>query len=420
MKKIKCCFNGLGSLPMSKEAFSRVLDSAKKLEDASGEGNEYLGWLNLPINYNKEEFNQIISVANEIKEKADVLLVIGIGGSYLGARCAIESQNGVFQTKSKVKVYFLGINLDSDYFEEILNIIKDKSVYVNVISKSGTTLEPAIAFRIIKEMLSNEYSTLELKDRIIVTTDKEKGALKRMSEKEGYRTFIVPDDVGGRYSVLTSVGLLPIAVSGIDINQMMSGAREAVKIFSSDDNDCYRYTSARVALYEKGYNTEVFTNYNPRFTQFSEWLKQLFGESEGKDGKGLFPASMTFTTDLHSLGQYVQDGSKILFKTELEFEEVSQNIKVPFSKDNHDKLNNLSGKSLSYLNEIAQEAVYIAHKKGDVPQIMIKIPENNPYYLGMLFYFFEKACALSAYAIGVNPFDQLGVEEYKKQMKNLL
>ncbi len=422
MNEIKCNFDNLNELFGYKEAFPEVLKAVKKIEDASGEGCEYLGWLDLPTRYDNDEFRDIIKISDEIKEEADILLVIGIGGSYLGARCAIESQNGVFQSnKDNVKVYFLGINLSADYIEEILNIIKGKSVYVNVISKSGTTLEPAIAFRIMRDILSKKYPPSELKRRIIVTTDKTKGILKEISNKEGYRTFIVPDDVGGRYSVLTSVGLLPIAVAGIDINEMMLGAKKGKEIFSKDNNDCYRYASARVALYHSGYEIEVFTNYNPRFTQFSEWLKQLFGESEGKNGKGLFPASMTFTTDLHSLGQYVQDGKKILFKTELDFEKKSKSIKVPcLGENSYDKLNYLSGKSIDDLNEIAQKGVYLAHKKGGVPQITVKIPENNPYYLGMLFYFFEKACALSAYAIGVNPFDQLGVEEYKKQIKILL
>ncbi len=420
---IKCNLGG-NCIIADKKINDEVFESIKKLESATGEGNQYLGWLNLPKNYNKEEIQEIKEIAKEIKENADVLLVIGIGGSYLGSRAVIESQRGVFYNEmSNTKIYFLGTNLDETYISQVLDIIKDKNIYVNVISKSGTTLEPAVAFRVVREILSKKYSQQELKKRIIATTDGKKGALKRLASEEGFRTFVVPDDIGGRYSVFTPVGLLPIAVAGIDIDELFTGARQAMDVFSLDDleNPCYKYVVARNALYKAGYSIEVFTNYSPSFIQFSEWLKQLFGESEGKDGKGLYPSSMTFTTDLHSLGQYVQDGKKgLLFKTELKIENSENNISVPSDNKNYDELNYIAGRTFKDLNLTAQEGVYIAHENGGVPQITITIPKNNAYYLGMLIYFFEKACAVSAYTLGVNPFNQPGVEEYKSHMFRLL
>ena len=420
---IKCKLGG-GCDVSDKKIHNEVFDSVKKIENATGEGNQYLGWLDLPKNYNKEELQEIKEVATEIRKNADVLLVIGIGGSYLGSRAVIESQKGVFYNEiNNTKIYFLGTSLDETYISQVLEIIKDKDVYVNVISKSGTTLEPAVAFRIVKNALLKKYSKQELKKRIIATTDSKKGALKKLASEEGFRTFIVPDDIGGRYSVFTPVGLLPIAVAGIDIDKLFAGARQAMDDFCVDslENPCYKYVVTRNVLYRMGYSIEVFTNYNPSFVQFNEWLKQLFGESEGKDGKGLYPSSMIFTTDLHSLGQYIQDGKKgLLFKTELKIESSENNISVPNDDKNYDGLNYIAGKSVKDLNLIAQEGVYIAHENGGVPQITISIPKNSAYYLGMLIYFFEKACAVSAYTLGVNPFNQPGVEEYKSHMFRLL
>ncbi len=419
------CNLGANCVALGKKIHDEIFESIKKLESATGEGNQYLGWLNLPKEYSKEEVQKIKNTATEIKENADILLVIGIGGSYLGARAVIESQRGVFHNEvGSTKIYFLGTSLDETYITQILEIIEDKSVYVNVISKSGTTLEPAVAFRIIKKALSEKYSEKELKKRIIATTDKEKGALKKLADEEGFSTFVVPDDIGGRYSVFTPVGLLPIAVADVDIEELLDGARQAMNDFSVgslEDNPCYKYVAVRNALYRAGYSTEVFTNYLPSFVQFNEWLKQLFGESEGKDGKGLYPSSMTFTTDLHSLGQYIQDGKKgLLFKTELKIESSENDISVPHDDKNYDELNYIAGKSFKELNLTAQEGVYIAHDNGGVPQITISIPKNNAYYLGMLIYFFEKVCAVSAYTLGVNPFNQPGVEEYKSHMFRLL
>ena len=418
------CELGSNCVAYDKKLEDQILDAVKKLEDGTGEGSQYLGWLNLPESYNREEFAKIKELAAEIKENADVFLVIGIGGSYLGARAVIEAQKGVFHNEvGGTKIYFMGTNLDETYIAQILEIIKDKSVYVNVISKSGTTLEPAVAFRVIRKALSEKYSNKELRKRIIATTDKEKGALKKLAIEEGFRTFVVPDDIGGRYSVFTPVGLLPIAVAGIDIEELLAGAGQAMDDFSVNnlENPCYKYAIARSALYRAGYSVEVFTNYTPSFVQFNEWLKQLFGESEGKDGKGIYPSSMTFTADLHSLGQYVQDGKKeLLFKTELKIENSENDICVPYDDKNYDELNYIASKSFKELNLTAQKGVYIAHDNGGVPQISISIPKNNAYYLGMLIYFFEKACAVSAYTLGVNPFNQPGVEEYKSHMFRLL
>jgi len=425
-KKIKCQL-GKNCNKIEKEIIDDVLLAAEKLNTNSGEGKEYLGWKDLPSTYDKIEFQKIKDIADEIKKNAEVFLVIGIGGSYLGARSIIESQKGIFYNEissKSPKIYFVGNNLDGVYIKQILEIIKDKSVYINVISKSGTTLEPATAFRIIRKELSKRYNEEELSKRIIATTDKSKGALKELSDKNKYRTFVVPNDIGGRYSVLTPVGLLPIAVADIDVDELRQGAKDAKDEFLENDlekNDCYKYASARLSLYKKGYSVEVFTNYNPAFVQFSEWLKQLFGESEGKDNKGLYPSSMTFTQDLHSLGQFIQDGTKgLLFKTELKISDENSGIVIPKFSDDYDKLNSVSGKSIEYLNSIAQTGVYIAHEKGNVPQITISIPKNNAYYIGKLILFFEKACAISAYAINVNPFNQPGVETYKEEMKKLL
>lgn len=396
------------------------------LHSGKGLGNDYIGWLDLPCNYDKEEFNRIKIAAEKIKSNTDVFIVIGIGGSYLGARAAIEflkSQNYNALKKDTPDIYFAGNNISSDYLSNLLSICDGKDVSVNIISKSGTTTEPAIAFRVFRDYLEKRYGKEEARNRIYCTTDKEKGTLKKLAEREGYESFVVPDDIGGRYSVLTAVGLLPIAVSGADIDKLMLGAAKAREELSNpklSENDCYKYAAIRNLLYRKGKNTEILVSYEPSFSMMSEWWKQLYGESEGKNHKGLFPASVIFSTDLHSMGQFIQDGSRIMFETVVLIDKAKNDIFIQDDPGNVDGLNFLSGRSMSYINRKAFEGTVLAHTDGDVPNVILSIPEANEEELGYLIYFFEKACAISGYIMGINPFDQPGVESYKKNMFALL
>ena len=398
-------------------------DLYKKANDEK----EFLGWLNLPTDYDKEEFDRIKAVAKKVKEDSDIFLVIGIGGSYLGARAVIEAMNSPFANEmveeKNPKVIFVGNNLNPDYIHDVIEFIGDKDLSINVISKSGTTTEPAIAFRIFREFLENKYGIAEARSRIYVTTDKQKGALKKLADSEGYESFVIPDNVGGRYSVLTAVGLLPIAVSGIDIDKLMCGAVAAQNRYADEKlkyNDCYKYAVARNILYKKEKNIELLVDYDPKLHYMIEWWKQLFGESEGKDGKGIFPAGVEFTTDLHSMGQYIQQGRRNLFETVLNIENSKTDLEIKNDEDNLDGLNYLVGKSLDYVNKKAMEATIEAHVSGDVPNIVITMNQLDEENLGQLIYFFELACAMSGRLLGVNPFDQPGVEAYKKNMFRLL
>ena len=399
------------------------------LHNKTGLGNDFLGWVDLPNNYDKEEFARIKKAAEKIKSDSDVLVVIGIGGSYLGARAAIECLGHSFRNnlnkeeRKTPEIYFAGNNISSTYLIDLLDVIKDKDVSLNVISKSGTTTEPAIAFRVLKEFLENKYGKDEAAKRIYATTDAKKGALKQVSDEEGYETFVIPDDVGGRFSVLTPVGLLPIAVAGIDIDAIMTGANDARVDFSNsnlDENDCYQYAVVRNILHKKGKDIELLVNYEPSLHYLSEWWKQLYGESEGKDQKGLFPASVDFSTDLHSMGQYVQDGKRILFETVLNVEKPRRVLNLKEEANDLDGLNYLSGKTLDFVNEKAFQGTLLAHTDGQVPNLLINIPTLDEYNFGYLVYFFEKACGISGYLLGVNPFNQPGVEAYKKNMFALL
>lgn len=406
-----------------------IFNSVEMLENKSGKGSEFLGWVELPNNYDKEECQELKNVAEEIRKNADVFITVGIGGSYLGARAVIEALSHPFQNvlnrgeKSDMpEMYYAGINMSGEYLDALGDVIKNKSVYINVISKSGTTLEPALAFRFFKEKLEEKYSKEEASKRIICTTDKEKGALKTACNKEDYRTFIVPDDVGGRYSVLTAVGLLPIAVAGIDVDKLMEGASDAIELFnkSFEDNFCYQYVAFRTKMNLLGKKIEIMATYEPSLYYFSEWFKQLFGESEGKEKKGIYPTSVNLTTDLHSLGQYIQEGQRDIFETVVSVEKTGSDNKVIFDKENYDELNFLVDQPIDLINSKAKEGTIKAHVSGGVPTCEIMMPEKNAYYLGQLIYFFEKACAISAYTLGVNPFNQPGVEVYKKNMYELL
>ena len=397
----------------------------QELLDKSEDESEFLGWLKLPTEYDKKEFERIKKCAQKIRKDSDILLVIGIGGSYLGARAVIEALHSSFsQMKDdKPHIIFVGNNLSPDYINDVIEVLEGKDFSINVISKSGTTTEPAIAFRIFREILEGKYGIKEARKRIYVTTDKKKGALKQLSEAEGYESFVIPDDVGGRFSVLTAVGLLPIAASGLDIDKIMEGARFAMDKYSDSSleyNQCYQYAVARNLLYERDKSVEMLVSYNPRMHYFIEWWKQLFGESEGKDGKGLFPSGAEFTTDLHSLGQYIQEGRKILFETVLDIENSNTDITINMDEDNLDDLNYLYGKKLSYVNKMAMQGTIKAHSEGEVPNIIIHIDELNEETVGQLIYFFEKACAMSAELLEVNPFNQPGVEKYKTNMFKLL
>lgn len=409
---------------------SKLADNAKKeLLAKTGAGNDFLGWLDLPLDYDKEEFSRIQRAAAKIQSDSEVLVVIGIGGSYLGARAAIEFlRHGFYNQVSKEirktpEIYYVGNSISGTYLQGLLDVVGDRDFSVNIISKSGTTTEPAIAFRIFKEKLEKKYGKKEAAERIYATTDKAKGALKNLSNEEGYETFVVPDDVGGRFSVLTAVGLLPIAVSGADILKLMEGAAEGRKLAlekNFEENDALRYAAVRNILLRKGKAIEILCNYEPSLHYTAEWWKQLYGESEGKDQKGIFPASVDLTTDLHSMGQYIQDGARILFETVLNVETPREDIVIQEEAVDLDGLNYLAGKTMDFVNKSAMNGTILAHTDGQVPNLMIRIPEQNEFYLGELFYFFEFACGVSGYLLGVNPFNQPGVESYKKNMFALL
>ena len=396
------------------------------LHNKSGLGNDFLGWLTLPTDYDKEEFARIQAAAKKIQSDSQVLIVIGIGGSYLGARAAIEFLKSPFYNnlkKDTPEIYFAGNNLGPTYLNEVLSMCEGKDVSVNIISKSGTTTEPALAFRVFREYLENRYGKDGAKERIYCTTDKARGTLKELADQNGYQCFVIPDDVGGRFSVLTAVGLLPIAAAGCDIQKIMDGAKAAQDAYAVCDltkNDCYKYAAVRNALYRKGKAIELLVSYEPSFTMMAEWFKQLFGESEGKDNKGLFPASVTFTTDLHSMGQFIQDGTRTMFETVVTFDKPKQDFFIKDDPDNFDGLNFLSNQEMSVVNRKAFEGTVLAHTEGGVPNLVLQVPEVNEFEFGYLVYFFEKACAISGYLLGVNPFDQPGVESYKKNMFALL
>ena len=409
-----------------REATPKGVEALKILHSKSGAGNDFLGWLTLPTDYDKEEFARIKKAAEYIKKNSDILVVIGIGGSYLGARAVIEalkSPNYNALAKDTPQIYFIGNTISPSMLNELLEICEDKDICVNVISKSGTTTEPAIAFRVFRELVYKKYSAEEAAKRIFCTTDKAKGTLKSLADEEGYESFVVPDEVGGRYSVLTAVGLLPIACAGIDIDALMNGAQLAQNSFNSEDiaeNDVLKYAVIRNCFYNMGKRLECFICYEPCMTMFNEWLKQLFAESEGKDGKGLFPASVTLTADLHSMGQYVQEGERTMFETIVSVTAPKHEVRIKSDAENLDGLNYLAGKRLSEVNRMAELGVQLAHVDGGVPNLRIEIPEISAHALGALLYFFEKACGISGYLLGVNPFNQPGVEAYKKNMFALL
>lgn len=397
-----------------------------QLNAKNGLGNDFLGWVDLPNDYDKAEFERIKKAAEKIKKDTDVFIVIGIGGSYLGARAAIEMLKSSFYNNKKKDtpdIYFVGNSINSGYLNEVLALCEGKDVSVNIISKSGTTTEPAIAFRVFRDLLEKKYGKDEAKNRIYATTDKARGTLKGLADKEGYESFVIPDDVGGRYSVLTAVGLLPMAVAGCDLDKVMEGARTAEKDFSVCDmnkNDCYKYAVTRNILSRKGKAIEMLVSYEPSFTMMGEWWKQLFGESEGKDNKGLFPASATFSTDLHSMGQFIQQGSRTMFETVVHFKKPASEYTIEKIDEDIDGLNFVAGKTMTYVNDRAFMGTVLAHTDGKVPNIVIEVPEINEHEFGYMVYFFEKACAISGYMLGVNPFDQPGVESYKKNMFALL
>lgn len=412
------------------EMMSRIVGDAKDvLLGRTAAGSDFLGWIDLPVDYDKEEFARIKKAAAKIQSDSDVLLVIGIGGSYLGARAAIEFlQHNFYNILPKTarktpEIYFVGNNLSSTYISNLKDVIGDRDFSINMISKSGTTTEPAVAFRVFKKMMEEKYGKAEAAKRIYCTTDKAKGALKHVADEEGYETFVVPDDVGGRFSVLTAVGLLPIAVSGADIDKLMEGAasmRTHCLEDAFEDNDAMKYAAIRNILLRKGKSVEITCSYEPSLLYVGEWWKQLYGESEGKDQRGIFPASVTLTADLHSMGQFIQDGSRIMFETVLNVETSKEEIIIEEEAVDLDGLNYLTGKTLDFINKSAMTGTVLAHTDGGVPNLMVNIPEQNEYYLGQLFYFYEFACGLSGYVLGVNPFNQPGVESYKKNMFALL
>ena len=405
---------------------SQVAAAHAMLEAKNGLGNDFLGWLDLPVNYDKEEFARIKKAAEKIKADTDILIVIGIGGSYLGARAAIEFLKGPYYNnlkKDTPDVYFAGNSISGSALADLITLCEGKRVSVNIISKSGTTTEPAVAFRVFRKLLEERYGEKGAAERIYCTTDKARGTLKALADEKGYECFVVPDDVGGRYSVLTAVGLLPIACSGADIDALMAGAQRAREEYANpdmDSNACYQYAALRNALYRKGKEIELLVSYEPRFTMMAEWFKQLYGESEGKDNKGLFPASVIFSTDLHSMGQYVQDGRRILFETVVTIDDCGKDVIIEKEENDGDGLNFLAGKPMSFVNEKAFEGTILAHTDGGAPNLVISLDKADEENLGRLIYFFEKACAISGYMLGVNPFDQPGVESYKKNMFALL
>ena len=430
MNNVKLDYSNSGIKEKEMMTYAKqVAEIHKRLEAEAENEDAFLGWLRLPTNYDKTEFSRIKKAAKRIIKNSDVLLVIGIGGSYLGARAVIEALTHTFSnslSKDKRKfpqIVYVGNNLNPNYINDVIDYIGDKEVSINVISKSGTTTEPAIAFRIFREFLENKYGLEEARKRIYVTTDKEKGALKKLATEEKYETFVIPDNVGGRYSVLTAVGLLPIATAGLNIDKLMDGARFAQEKYSDENvkyNDCYKYAVLRNMLYEKEKNIELLVTYEPKLHYFLEWWKQLFGESEGKELKGIYPSSAEFTTDLHSLGQYIQEGRRNLLETVLQIKKPNSNLTIPLDEDDLDGLNYLAGKDLDYVNKKAMEGTIEAHVSGEVPNILIQVDALNEEGIGHLIYFFEKACAMSGKLLGVNPFDQPGVEKYKKNMFRLL
>ena len=406
-----------------------VLDAAKRLTEKSGDGKDFLGWIDLPVNYDKEEFEKIKKAAEKIKSDSDILFVIGIGGSYLGARAAIDFVKHSFyndlskEQRKAPQIYYVGNSMSGAYIEELIDLIGDKDFSVNVISKSGTTTEAAVAFRVFRELIEKKYGKEGAAKRIYSTTDKARGALKTLSDEEGYECFVIPDDVGGRFSVLTAVGLLPIAVSGADIDKLMEGAahfRETCLNKDYAENPALLYAAVRNILYRKGKSVEILANYEPSLHFISEWWKQLYGESEGKDQKGIFPASVDLTTDLHSMGQFIQDGSRLMFETVLKVEKPRRDFTLKDAENDIDCLNYLSGKTMDYVNKCAMEGTIAAHVEGNVPNLLIEIPEQTEFHLGELFYFFEFAVGVSGYMLGINPFDQPGVEFYKANMFRLL
>ena len=404
---------------------AQVETAASVLESKSGLGSDFLGWLDLPTNYDKEEFARIKAAAEKIKKNSDILIVIGIGGSYLGARAAIELLKSPLYNNMKKDtpdIYYVGNSINPTYLNEVISLCEGKDFSVNVISKSGTTTEPALAFRIFRKMVEDKYGKEGAKDRIFATTDKARGTLKSLADSEGYETFVIPDDVGGRFSVLTAVGLLPIAVAGCDIDALMKGAAKAQKDFSADfdNNDCYKYAALRNILYRKGKSVEMLVSYDPSFVMMSEWYKQLFGESEGKDNKGIFPSAAVFSTDLHSMGQFIQDGSRVMFETVVDIKNPKTDLFLTADDENLDGLNFLTNQNMSVVNRRAFEGTVLAHTEGGVPNIILELEDTTEESVGYMIYFFEKACAVSGYVLGVNPFDQPGVESYKSNMFALL
>lgn len=430
MNKIKLDYSNSFTEENEIENLLPFLDiSHKFLHHKKGPGKDFLGWMDYPKTYNGEEFEKIKLAANKIQKNSNALIVIGIGGSYLGARACIEALNHNFynnldsKKRKTPEIYYVGNNISSDYILDLLELVEDKDFSINVISKSGTTLEPALVFRIFKEYMEERYGKEEARERIYITTDENKGALRELVNKEGYASFIIPDDIGGRYSIFTAVGMLPIAVSGLDIDKIMEGALSGMEEYSNPnlyENSAYEYAVLRNILYNKGKIIEILVNYQPSLHYLSEWWKQLFGESEGKDGKGIYPASVNFTTDLHSMGQWIQDGRRNIFETTLNIEKPKKDLAVKKDEDNLDKLNFLEGKTIDYINKKAFEGTVMAHTNGNVPNLIIDIPSMDEYYFGKLIYFFQKSCSISGYLLGVNPFDQPGVEEYKKNMFKLL
>lgn len=428
MSNIKVTLENTGIDKKELTKFNRKVETIhKELHAISDNEKEFVGWLNLPTNYDREEFAKIKKSAEKIRKDSEVFVVIGIGGSYLGARAVIEALTNTFYNicpnRKTPQIFFAGNNMSPNYLNDLIECIGNKDISINVISKSGTTTEPAIAFRIFREFMESKYGIDEARKRIYVTTDKEKGALKQLSNEEEYETFVIPDNIGGRYSVLTAVGLLPIAVAGIDINKLMYGAKVAEDKYNENSvkyNECYQYAVARNILYSKGKTTEILVNYEPKMQYFTEWWKQLYGESEGKEGKGIFPAGVTFTTDLHSLGQYIQEGKRNLFETVIAIENSATDITIKRDADNIDGLNFVADKTMDYVNKKAMEGTIEAHITGEVPNIKITMDKLDEETLGELIYFFELACAMSGKILGVNPFNQPGVEEYKKNMFRLL
>ena len=432
MSKVTFDYSKTSSFISEDEVISmkKIAEDAKKvLVEKTGAGNDFLGWIDLPVDYDKEEFERIKKAAKKIQEDSEVLIVIGIGGSYLGARAAIEFlRHGFYNNVSKEvrktpEIYYAGNSISPSYLKALTDVVGDRDFSVNIISKSGTTTEPAIAFRVFKEMLEKKYGKKEAAKRIYATTDKEKGALKRLATAEGYESFVVPDDVGGRFSVLTAVGLLPIAVSGADIDKLMEGAasgRERALNSAFEENDAMQYAAVRNILHRKGKMIEVTANYEPSLHYFGEWWKQLYGESEGKDQKGIFPAAVDLTTDLHSMGQFIQDGSRVMFETVVNIENTDAKIFIENDPEDLDGLNYLAGKDMDFVNKSAMNGTVLAHTDGNVPNLMVNVPQQNEFYLGELFYMYEFACGISGYILGVNPFNQPGVESYKKNMFALL